>query len=635
MKYRVQDEVNHKKMKEDQMNINNVDQSFNEFAKALKQGLPVSCQKNGQWIIESRFMNLVRNRFSLNESRLLSIAHTLENLLDRAEKIPVQFSSAGNVQVDQKAQFADFLEASEIVVELLKNLSEKPVVEWKHRLQRKMIGLKYRLESVNGGLDKGDGMTFFSQLVDAAVLWKQEHPIFSDKTLTNDELKIISETSQYQEFVQFLLGKNGELQDSFFEWILRDKNSVAPFIQFPAMQKKIIEHALNGRIGRIGGCLQILKRPLNGDKLEKVLTLPMEGRPVSILDETAKVTFRGNYTLCIQEIFEVFKNKVYTVGNLEFLAEGIINWNAHHLGWWDADQRVYHKIDPNQPSWWEQLPPFETITLEDARIRYALPLEGIQWVVGAKATRGSRTLDIERTHAFMEVAIPREDKSYAIYNFGKFAFQFPSSFFNSLLTFCLNMHATVAYPDENVFYSQRQHGCYSLPMTSEQGLKLMNLIKEDIVKSRENNFLFQIESENCAKWLYEKLIAIFGNQVPNLFKMSLMKTEPVGFVGACFNLFRTLGIPQMTQFKLVALFHIPFGAWKGTEITENGNSVIKKLTNHDFWTSSEVYLPALLIAQLEAGHLPKSTESIPVNINAPAEAYYKPPMMAIGAAIPL
>lgn len=563
--------------------MKHISQNPRKFAEALKQGLRVACDKDGRWFVEGQLISFIRTCFRLEGHRISSLAYALEKEFNKLERIPIVLDG------EQPIDFHAYVEAARVLCEQLKEYSP----ETANRLEQQRLALQYRLESLKrSNSDK----SLLEILKKSALDWKNNQSIMTDKTLNREELERLEEVSTYEDFTHLLL-KDSILRYAFFEWILRDKNPVAPFIQYPFITSRIVESALNGRIGRLGGThLQILK-----SNSLKILALMMEGRFVSLLNEEQRVTFRGDYELTIREIFEIFKNKQYKVGNLEFMEEGIVNWNVHHLGYWDAATKMLRKIDFEREIWWNQLPIFERLTRRNASRRYGINLDGIQWVVAARATRGTPTLDYDKTHAFMEVAIPQEDGSYAIYDFGKFAYQFPSSFFNSLLTFCLNMHATIAYPDENIFYSHRQHGCYPFQINPSQGRRLMDLVKRDMIKAREYNLVFQIESENCAKWLFEKLTAILGDKLPNMFKMSLMKTEPVGFVGACFNILRKLRIPELIQFRMLTWVHIPFGSGVGTRISENGTLVVKTLESHDFWQTSIVYLPAFLIEQIEKG----------------------------------
>lgn len=474
------------------------------------------------------------------------------------------------------------------------------------KIKRNIIALLYRLEKINGGMDKGNiNKIKMNKLAKLAQTWKKENPIIINKNLEYNETIKLQECTRYDAFIDLLFMDN-KLLTEFFNWAIRDNNAIAPFIEFPSVIDKLNLCALNGRIGRHGGnALVITKVENSRGILEKNLTLPIEGKPINILDGSKEIVFKGNYKLTIAQIFDVFKNKKYRVGELEFMADGIMNWNVHYLGSWDADKQVHHTIDLHLPGWWRNLPAFETLNRTQAERRYGKKIAAGEWVVAACASRGSPTLDFDQTHAYSEVAIPIHDDRYAIFNFGKFAFTFPSTFFENVAMICENVHATIAYPDENVFYTHRQHALYAFVLNPCEGFILMDSIKQDMLKSRERNFIFQIESENCAKWIYEKLIDTFGEgKVPNLFKMPLLNTEPGGVVGVIFKLIRKL--PASIQTPVITFFHLFLGAARVTKIFEKGAPVEKSLTRHSFWQTAEVYLPALLNHQVLQGELADS-----------------------------
>lgn len=569
-----------------------------KFVKALRQNLPIVCNAKGQWQVENLVMQGIRSVFKLDDSRLLSIAHALLDLYKNIEKIPVKKNA------DQEFFASALMEASDLLARNLEETKSDELCLKKNQIIRHRIALAYRLEGANGGWTKretGDG-ALFDSVIREALAWKHKQANVIHKDLLPLELEILRDACRYSEFISFLLTDKG-LVESFFQWTLQDHNAAPPFIEFPFMHAKIIECALNGRISRFGGTsLQI--QWVDG---HKVLTLPIEGRSVNILDDTMQVSFQGGYNLTIREIFDVFKNKMYRVGNLEFMADGIINWNVHHLGPWDMKQKRYQQINLGRADWWNQLPKLETLPLSKAQEKYGPEMNGKNWCVSACATRGSPTLDFDKTHAFLEIAIPDGKGGYGIYNFGKFAFVFPSSFFENFMTFCHNVHATIAYPDENIFYTHRQSGMHPFIISEEQGRGVMEEIKEDMQKSRERNFVFQIETENCAKWSYEKITSVVNKSaVPNLFKMPLLKTEPVGF---CSWLFKTVNkLPEAIRVPVITRLHLIGGAAKKIRVIENGKSVMKSLNAHEFWDSGEVYLPAFMLQQKQSGVLSRYVE---------------------------
>lgn len=572
-----------------------LEKNLTQLTEAIKNQLPIVCTQNGGWYIQGAIAGVLRKFFYLEHNAKKALARAFNKILENLENYPIYF----NEKNSQKRFFSSYIDCAQALITSMQKSSSHKSEEF-NLLNRNMIALQYRIEEFNGGLDKIPSKPdLVKQLEDLVREWKSHQEIIYDKAVTQSDKNKIEEACQYPEFVK-LLFKDEKLKISFMNWAIRDKISVAPFIEFPAMQRKIVESALNGRIGRMGGTSLKISKENQSQDIIKVLTLPIEGRPINILDEFKIITFRGNYSLSIRQIFDSFKNKYKEVGNIEFMSDGIINWNAHLLGWWDADKNDYNIINLKQNAWWLQLPIFEIINKKEAHNRYGWHLDGKLWNAAATASRESASLDFERTHAYLEIAIPMDNDHYAIYDFGKFAIKFPTSFFENLKIFCHNVHATIAYPDENVFFSHRQHANHSFPMTPEEGFHLMRIIKTDIINSMEKNFVFQIESENCAKWSQESLEKVLGShRVPNLFKMSLLHTEPVGLVENIFGMIRKL--PKTLQTRVLTALHIPFGATRGIWIVENGKKVYKSLNSHPFWETAEVYLPAFLHKQKENG----------------------------------
>lgn len=573
--------------------MKHLNQSLDQFAEAIVQGEPVTVNPLGQWHIEGYVKRAFSKIFHLEEKRMREIAGALINSFDHFEKIPVQFHPQKSFYEEFQPQF----HAAEALFDAMSICQSKEAKQTLNQLKRRYIALKYRIEEVNGGLDPIDIQEdLFNELKCKAYHWKKNQHIFFIKELTEYDLEKLRDVSRYAEFSELLLDDQ-ELLQQFFDWIFRDKNSVRPFIEFPANQLKLVDCCLSSRIGRIGGeLLHVVKEKVDDSSCQKILTLPFEGKLMSILDDQKVIKFRGNYELTLEDVFIIFKNKFARVGNFEFLAQGIVNWNDHHLGWWDADLDDFHRIDLDCLKWWEQMPIFEIISKEKAQTRYGWQLDGIHWCAAAYASRSYPTLDVDKNHAYLEVAVPLSAGRYAIYDFGKFAYEFPTTFFENLSIFCRNVHATIAFPDENVFYSHRQHANHSFRLSHQEGLKLMDRIKRDIIRSRGYNFVFQIESENCAKWVHETLEHALGkHRMPDLFRIPLLNTEPMGLVGQIFGLIKKL--PPKMQITALTTLHLPFGASKGTWVHEDGRKVLKSLTKHHFWKTTEIYLPAVLINQ--------------------------------------
>ena len=73
-----------------------------------------------------------------------------------------------------------------------------------------------------------------------------------------------------------------DLQNNFFQWILRDGLPVQVAIEYPSLQRKISDSQISGRLSRAGGHLLRMQRleAMNG-LMEKVVTMAFEGRDVN------------------------------------------------------------------------------------------------------------------------------------------------------------------------------------------------------------------------------------------------------------------------------------------------------------------------------------------------------------------
>ncbi len=427
----------------------------------------------------------------------------------------------------------------------------------------------------------------FVELYHRALEWKMARRIFKENFLTDDELQNIEMLASYIQYRNLLLSDK-EIFEEAMQWSIQNRNPIEALIEFPATSRKLIAAGLDKRIGRLKDSgLKILQK--NG---VKILALPFEGKYFSILNPEAKITFRGQYTLSIMQIFEVFAKKEFYAGNLEYLQGGITNWSVHHLGYWDEEERQYQRIDLNKHNWWENLPAFEILSVQEVEARYSTQLKGLPWIVAASATREFLNLNLENTHAFLEVAIP-QGMSYAIYNFGKFGFEYPLRPIEKLTRACIVQTATIAYPDENVFYSQRQTVYHPFILTEGQGRRVLESIRRDMELSRGGNLIYQIHSENCAKWTHDKLEEELGEQnLPDMYRLSMWETEPTGVLGAIFQIIRNL--PKSFRLKTLTALHFPFNTWKGVWVEQNGQQSYKALVYEKFWSTGVVYLPALL-----------------------------------------
>jgi hypothetical protein len=470
----------------------------------------------------------------MNDINLNSISE-INSYLDFLETIPVE----AGVKIHQ--------ESLDIVSEL-KFSFDKPL----DSLFNRIVSLRYRMNLE----ERGEVDPVTCQSLDPCIPNK------------NGKLEKIEEVSRYALFSHRLLSDKNLLEE-FIQWSIVFGNDVRPFVEFPAIVRKITQCGLACRIGFYGGKAL---RVVEGKR--KLLTLPFEGIPLSILNEDAWVKFSKNYQLRIRDIYQIFHDRLIEMGNLEFLPSGICNWNPKKLGSYNSEIQSYDIEYLNKEDWWHDLPYIENLTIEQAQGRYNLDCDGQNWVFTVKASRERPTTDVVGTHSYLEVAIPYPE-GYVTYYFGKFSIEaFPVSTLQYLNCITSVTLAAVCYPDENIFNLNREHASHSALATEAEGLKIMRSIKKDIFNSMHNNFYFQLVNENCCRWVWKKLRHHLGDErIPNLFGMVFSEIEAEGAVGAFFEKLRS-----MTPAKRKALLNVLFfsvAGWRSRKVIKKNGSVRK------------------------------------------------------------
>lgn len=564
-----------------------------------------------------------------NAAQQIKSAKKLVQRLTDVEKMPVIFSTS-RMPAKQSVDYVALKKsAAALETELAKHPSF-PVTQQLQHLQQFSVALDYRLGAQNGGLDPNPtpSAKVLFDLVTLATRWKKTQDLIESVDLRDQDYRALTEAATYPKFAE-LLNDNRELRHAFFEWILRDHLAPAIFIEFPAIQQKLVTCNLHGRIARIGpGLLRLQKRTRKHGLEEKIVTLPFEGIPVSLLDESRVFTFRGNYALSIKAVLAIFEAKHTEIGNLEFLAQGITNWNAHLLGWWDAVHHKTQRLNFNRPGWWRDLPIAEVLTLPQAIQRYGVSPDGLDWSIAACATRSRRTLAPIGSHAFFEIAVPTRGGNYHVYSFGKFAYEWSRTAWENLVAFTDNHYATVAYPDENIYFTHRQLARRPIIVTAEVGMRMMDAIKGDMLFARDKNLIYQWEGDNCAKWVNDKLSETLGHQsaIPDL-QVPMLYSQPSDSSRHLFAVLRYL--PESLHSPILSLLHYPLGAWRGKWINRDGKQVWISLTTSEFWDQKLVYLPAMIhVLNENSSHRPfispKPAEPAPSDPTEPGQPLPRP-----------
>lgn len=560
-------------------------QFFSELAKSINSNEAIVLNRDGIWKKMGVGKWLINRLPFLKKSHLLETIETFIDILDQVEHVPVQFP------VHDAVDFAGLRAVALALLMQSDGKSGEKLQQAIFSLKRHLVALTYRWE-ISGEISEKSNSKCLEKLINDASNWKKYRLNLPTDELTERDLQLLRMAAQYAQFIE-LIEENYQLKEDFFIWVIQDHNHPGAFIEYPYVAKTLNKCNLQQRVGRIPGVGLEIEYCTAQGRIEKILTLPFEGTRISILNLDHEVKLKGNYRLKIADIFDQFANKEWNVGNVEYLANGITNWNIHYLGYWDADEKKYQSIDIKKQCWWKELPTFEILSVKEVEARYGVHIQGRPWIISAAATRQNPNLDLENTHAYLHIAQPEEAGSYRILNFGKFGFKYPVGFLDKILTACITQTATIAFPDENVFYSNRQTAFQPFMMTEYQAYNVMESIRNDIIRSRNGNLTYQIHSDNCAMWTNEKLAAQLGEEgVPDMYSLPMWETEPKGALGVLFKFIRTL--PEDFKVKMLTVCHFPFNSWQGVWVENEDQKIWKSMINAPFWKTGQVFLPALL-----------------------------------------
>lgn len=641
-----------------------------DFSKALQQefvgrGQVVGNEK-GHWHYESGIFGIVkrvvRRIFGLENRRVASVINAYAACLNNLERIPVNTTSA-NKDLELHLFFA-----KGFVTTYEKNRHRsKRVGRALNNLDRHVAAMQYRLgelekTSSNDELTK----TIYVKLKTDTWEWKKKQFCYKDdeKELTDREKKQLLKVAKRIEFAQ-LLNSDPQLFSEFMKWAVRDNCSVRVFVEYPAIQKKIKNAILSQRIGRVGRrALQVE----TNDKGEKEVTLPFvvrenrdrKVRRISIPDGNRVVAFNENFKLTIDQVFKVFENKkkkeIY--GDLEWFEDGITNYNISKyserkatsptlsraqkvLRWikkicapklyeklqWKDDE--YSVIDFSAEIWWEQMPTFETLSLEEAKKQYGEHLDGTKWTVAVCAKRESIQLDPIGNHAFYKIVIPNEDGTYRVCPFGKFPKKFPMTEIQKIAFLADSTRGEITF-DQNVYYTHRQQWKLDLPFSHEDGVEFMSILKKHILLGLEEDEnesvkadnVFQFQWRNCANFIQMTLKEFFderkGINVPNLFLVDVLKMEPSDSTKYFIKLVKSL--PKSLRPPLIHGVQEVLMAGRTIVVRDvSGDEISRSVKTSPFWRDLKICLPAYFAHKLEKGTLQEDIKFFMNKINERAK----------------
>lgn len=595
------------------------------FMENLQNKKPVVCDQTGKWEVEGTLKHFIRKLFCTEESRLMNIAKAFSQALDDFETTPLRFTDKNIIVKEQAEVIHDLVVSLDCIFDLFEkhynvlhnktpSLFDRFIkkntqyLQSIRNLEARVNALTYRMDLPGYKLDQSQiNPKLKEQLISLALDWKAKQEIMVDKSLTEKDLAKIDEACCFPEFIYDLL-MGDKIKSNFFEWSLRDNNRPSLFIEFPATCRRIKLANLANRAGKFGqDILRIEKVPINNSQgfFEKVLTMPFFNgtsvESVSVLDGNREVVLNEGWRLSINKIFDLFAQKTFRPTDLEFFADkGVMNWHTYYQGSWDPSTQSYKLVDISKASWLNELPITEVISKEDIEKRYNVNLMDGDNLVVLRANRAKASHTLEDRHTFLEVILKHSKGTYAIYPFSKYAETFPQSTFEKLRFLLATVPAKLAYPDENIFSTDRQHAAYPLKINDEQTKQLLDTIQQDLIKAREGNLIFQFRRENCAFWVQSTIDSVHTIKTPRLFKEFMVESHSDNpILESILSWIRRRS--KSWQPKIVNAIDFLLGGSRGMTVIEKGQKVFKSFLQTPKDEQQEVFQPGCLHKHIENG----------------------------------
>lgn len=479
---------------------------FEHMSHHLNKGTKIDVDKNNKLYVVSCGKRIINGIFGLNAARLRRIIVLYNNALDQLELQPVK------LKPENAELYKGYLKVGEVLKKATK--SYRGTAKERNALYHRLIALGYRagiVPTVESSAD--DAMR--QSLHKAAAVWKKSI-LRSDKEHALSELdnKRLEKLLRHKKFVVHL-NKDHALREVCFKAILQTHIQPDALIQYPHLFNKLSEAQMIEPLGYFyGTSLRVHANEAGEKHLElRVIGETDEAdaklrtqRPhwVPLEDPNREVRLEKGVTKTVKDIFEEFRQRDARWINYGVFAKGVRNYNALHMGPFNAETGLYeHSFHLNSPDWYKELPR-KWMSADEARERYGAEVaNGRDWVYRVVATRGAKLRTPNARHAYREMCYPNPDTKkggYYLITFGKFPTTLPANWLEEPFYAAQIFPGAIVSPDPTIVDSKRQHGGVPERYTPSQAMVKLAEIKRDIFKGFQGTMNYQYFIDNCAIW---------------------------------------------------------------------------------------------------------------------------------------
>lgn len=336
--------------------------------------------------------------------------------------------------------------------------------------------------------------------------WQNKQFPFVDYTKSKDGiLEKVLTCCRYRQCIAFCR-YNPLLLETLFNAVFKNfpddcTDAVHIFIQMPYLLEKLHSVALDKRIRELHnqGISFIEWGSTEAGTPIKDLLLKIHGSMQSIVDVHGLVRIAPDETMRVSKLFEEFKKQNYTLLEIECVESGIERF----------DGRLSIEF-LQQEDWWKQLPVIKKMSRSDISACYETSFSEGYAFFALKASRALPKLEAGNNHAWIDLALPLDDGTFSVLSVGKYAETFPRGAKGTLRHIFKTHTATLTVNDPNMFMSSRQRISLPFPPLDQQTtLRLLHLIKTDLIAALKGQLIFQAQGNNCAFWVSSLVHRLF------------------------------------------------------------------------------------------------------------------------------
>jgi hypothetical protein len=272
-------------------------------------------------------------------------------------------------------------------------------------------------------------------------------------------------------------------------------NAVDIFIQAPRIQEELRRTYLDKRIREVANNgirfeQQSGESPI-GKPLKDVKLL-MNGEFQSIIDPSSMVRVAADVVTSVSRVFDEFEAQNHRFISMEYLQDaGVTKFDGRVLD-----------LDLDKEEWWKDLPVIRRMTREQVESTYGIPFHDGYALFVIRGSRTTPDLSADGNHGWSNIIYPLDDGTFNVIAPGKFSDWFPVGLWQAFYHIFRTHKAYVTLVDANEFMSSRDRISIPLPpLSKEKFFELMGDLRNDLLKSRRGELVFQAQGDNCASWI--------------------------------------------------------------------------------------------------------------------------------------